>query len=576
MLITSQKKKHLFLIRSAKFRERIEASVSSSQRASKYALQKADIAVSRTATARGKAEMADTVAENARIDSEIAVATAREFAPDFKPSVLDRLERIRVRDRFRPPSAEPMTHLRALPGQQNHVELPAEQRATVHQSGEATPQKQSPFPQTTLRRSSMLQKQASVDFPSTSAQGGNAPDQYQPPSGSSYHNSMNPGHKTMYDPYQNAQQQHHQQQMSPSSQQQYMQQSNPQNYTNPEQNYANQNYSYSHQMSQQTYVDQYGNNPQQNQHNYNPMTSNQNQYGQSSISQNQPQVYSGGGAYQSTNHPNQQPANQSYPNSVGINNQMNPNDTSYNESQQQQDGPSGSNLRRNSRPLNENSRPPHLGQTAQTSIDYFDHYKRPPSRDSSVDRYARAATRLSGSRQPSVDRTVNNPNNQVNDQTAPFDRNTRAGSAFRTVGSTGNPTSATGNGSVMTGMRTSPRLSNTPAVGGVAGSSSASHAIYSSPNQPFEDVLLRQRTLGQDIIPSPREPKRTESLYLPPKVNPAPATGNPTKGKLKVSKTMRPIDTSYSYNFVFPLKFIEIPWPLTRSIFLRSKNMTVV
>ena len=47
ILITSNKKKHLFLIRSAKFRERIDSAVSASQRASKIALQKADIAISR-------------------------------------------------------------------------------------------------------------------------------------------------------------------------------------------------------------------------------------------------------------------------------------------------------------------------------------------------------------------------------------------------------------------------------------------------------------------------------------------------------------------------------------------------
>lgn len=47
VLITSQKKKHLFLVRSAKFRERIEAAISAAQRASKIALQKADIAISR-------------------------------------------------------------------------------------------------------------------------------------------------------------------------------------------------------------------------------------------------------------------------------------------------------------------------------------------------------------------------------------------------------------------------------------------------------------------------------------------------------------------------------------------------
>lgn len=47
ILITSNKKKHLFLIRSAKFRERIDSAVNAAQRASKIALQKADIAISR-------------------------------------------------------------------------------------------------------------------------------------------------------------------------------------------------------------------------------------------------------------------------------------------------------------------------------------------------------------------------------------------------------------------------------------------------------------------------------------------------------------------------------------------------
>jgi junctophilin len=90
VLITSQKKKHLFLIRSAKFRERIDAAVAAAQRASKIALQKADIAISRTATARGKAELADIAAEHAREDSELAQQTARQFAPDFRQPGLER------------------------------------------------------------------------------------------------------------------------------------------------------------------------------------------------------------------------------------------------------------------------------------------------------------------------------------------------------------------------------------------------------------------------------------------------------------------------------------------------------
>jgi len=83
ILITSNKKKHLFLIRSAKFRERIDSAVNAAQRASKIALQKADIAISRTATARGKAEQADYAAVCAREDSGEARNCAKTFAPEF-------------------------------------------------------------------------------------------------------------------------------------------------------------------------------------------------------------------------------------------------------------------------------------------------------------------------------------------------------------------------------------------------------------------------------------------------------------------------------------------------------------
>jgi len=83
VLITSNKKKHVFLIRSAKFRERIEAAVAAAQRAAKIAMQKEDIAISRTATARGKAEQADISAVHSREDSDIARIYAKQFAPDF-------------------------------------------------------------------------------------------------------------------------------------------------------------------------------------------------------------------------------------------------------------------------------------------------------------------------------------------------------------------------------------------------------------------------------------------------------------------------------------------------------------
>mgnify|MGYP004582325639 CR=1 FL=1 len=103
VLITSQKKKHLFLIRSAKFRERIEAAVNAAQRASKIALQKADIAISRTATARGRAELADAAAEQAREDSELAQQTAKQFAPDFRQPGLERLRNREIPKYVPPP-----------------------------------------------------------------------------------------------------------------------------------------------------------------------------------------------------------------------------------------------------------------------------------------------------------------------------------------------------------------------------------------------------------------------------------------------------------------------------------------
>ncbi|XP_035214514.1 junctophilin-2-like [Stegodyphus dumicola] len=77
-------KKHLFSLRSPKFRERLEAAINGAHRASQIALQKADIAISRTATARGKAEQADIAAKHARTESDIARLVAKQFAPEFQ------------------------------------------------------------------------------------------------------------------------------------------------------------------------------------------------------------------------------------------------------------------------------------------------------------------------------------------------------------------------------------------------------------------------------------------------------------------------------------------------------------
>lgn len=139
---------------------------------------------------------------------------------------------------------------------------------------------------------------------------------------------------------------------------------------------------------------------------------------------------------------------------------------------------------------------------ARPSIDYFDHYKRPPSRDSSVDRYGRR------SRQPSVEAAV--------------------------------PSSTSRNGSVAPQTTSSrpPSRAATPAGNGHLASACGSISRASSrERQPFEESLLRKRTLGQEISPSPYQPKRTESLYVaqaPAAPPPAPKGGGGGGGR-KVS-----------------------------------------
>jgi junctophilin len=486
VLITSQKKKHLFLIRSAKFRERIDAAVDSAQRASKYALQKADIAISRTATARGKAELADVSADHAKVDSEVAIQTAREFAPDFKPSLLERFERIRARERFRntlndePPGVNKLKpHENQLSpnqmAQSSNISSPnkmSQNQQPMQQQTQA-PQQNLLNPQPTIRRTSVnpMMRQSSIDYNShNSTMYGNA-------SSNQVDYSSTLGHN-----------------------QQFAQPQPP----------GNSAFNTPQKQQQQSYNQQAQQSAQQPQHN---------QLYQNNASQYQ-----------------QQPMNSHLQQSENLNSYSSYQQSGQNYSDQQASNYVEAPPRRNSRQVSDSGRPM-LGSIHQNSIDHFDHYKRPPSRDSSVDRYSRAASRLGGgSRQPSVDRQGMSPAPQMINPDTLIDRSVRAGSQMR--GTTPAPNL---NGSVMTGV-----------IGGGSGAASRRgsrsgtpvfqqqpsiqtiQAQYSSPNQPFEDVLLRQRTLGQDIIPSPGQPKRTESLFVPNK--PAPSGGGGGGGSKGMSK----------------------------------------
>lgn len=470
VLITSQKKKHLFLIRSAKFRERIDANVDSAQRASKYALQKADIAISRTATARGKAEAADVSADHARVDSEVAIQTAREFAPDFKPSLLERFERIRVRERFRNTVTDDQAASTAIGKSKLLNETPmGNSIGSPNKLLQPSPQQQQlQQQQMASRRQSVnqpgMRQQQSIDYSTQNNM------MYANKNPIDYNNSL--GHNQQFS-----------QPQPPGSSAFSTPQKQQQQFNSIQDNYNNQATSnVSIQQSQHNQIYQNNNNNNTSSH-YN-QSSMSNQTKQENMN-NSYSTYQPGGDHQTASYSMNDP----HPNA-----------------------------RRSSRQLSDSGRPM-LGAIHQTSIDHFDHYKRPPSRDSSIDRYTRAASRLGASRQPSVDRQTLNPATNLTPEIT-LDRNIRGASQMR--GTTPIPS----NGSVLTGMGAN--ASNNPSRRGSRSGTPVFQpqqtptlqqiqAHYSSPNQPFEDVILRQRTLGQDIVPSPGQPKRTESLFVPPK-----------------------------------------------------------
>lgn len=387
VLIASQKKKHLFLMRSAKFRERIDAAVNAAQRASKIALQKADIAISRTATARWKAEQADVAAAHAREDADVAIDVAKQYAPDFKQPGLERLRA--ARDKFRD------KYIDSLYTQKDPTNIPNQIPNQV------------PHPVPT-----QLQNDISAN-----------------PTGHQVPNQI----------------------------------PNKTNIPNVDQNYYK-NTTENYQQQQPSNVVQFQQNPTSHYGNPNVLTSNP-----SSLPPNS-----------NVNSINNDFGPQ--PNKVPNDSMMKPRNSLPSE----EIAPPATNntLRRASRRVS-GDRPYLGGLQQQSSIDHFDHYKRPPSRDSSVDRYSRA-TRSMGSRQASVDRTP-----RVSETP---DRGVRAPSAVR--GTTPAPVLPK-NGSVLTGTS---KPSDNP-----------------GPPQhqpPFEEIIIRKRGLGQDIIPSPNQPKRTESLFV--------------------------------------------------------------
>uniref|UniRef100_A0A673L1S2 Junctophilin n=1 Tax=Sinocyclocheilus rhinocerous TaxID=307959 RepID=A0A673L1S2_9TELE len=83
-VLVSGKRKNLIPLRASKIREKVDRAVEAADKAADIAKQKSEIALSRTAHARGKADAAMTAAQKAQEECRLARITAKEFSPSFQ------------------------------------------------------------------------------------------------------------------------------------------------------------------------------------------------------------------------------------------------------------------------------------------------------------------------------------------------------------------------------------------------------------------------------------------------------------------------------------------------------------
>ncbi|XP_035499410.1 junctophilin-3 isoform X2 [Scophthalmus maximus] len=83
-ILVSGKRKNLIPLRASKIREKVDRAVEGAQKAADSARQKAEIALSRTAHAQGKAEAAVGAGQKAQDESRMARVTAKQFSPSFQ------------------------------------------------------------------------------------------------------------------------------------------------------------------------------------------------------------------------------------------------------------------------------------------------------------------------------------------------------------------------------------------------------------------------------------------------------------------------------------------------------------
>jgi hypothetical protein len=177
----------------------------------------------------------------------------------------------------------------------------------------------------------------------------------------------------------------------------------------------------------------------------------------------------------------------------------------------------------------------------QAMSDHFDHYKRPPSRDSSMDRYnSRTRSRTRGqtpeigpnpnphSRASSRQRTplMEQPQQQQQQQQGqyPPQQSTMRSSNINLEAMMANLET----GSMRRGETPGRTSGKDSPIGGIPFSETGSGLSGSG---PIDEMILRQRGLGQEIPPSLYTPKRTESLFLKSAVpgKPPPPLISPSK-----------------------------------------------
>ncbi|XP_056138036.1 junctophilin-3 isoform X2 [Lampris incognitus] len=83
-ILVSGKRKNLIPLRASKIREKVDRAVEGALKAADISKQKAEIALSRTAHAQGKAEAAVGAAQKAQEESRMARVTAKQFSPSFQ------------------------------------------------------------------------------------------------------------------------------------------------------------------------------------------------------------------------------------------------------------------------------------------------------------------------------------------------------------------------------------------------------------------------------------------------------------------------------------------------------------